>query len=202
MYVGDQEAEAVEVPFSGRQGRFNLQGKPHYDDFHYHLTSTLLDKNEAPIHIDIYAGLEGRPVSNVASIEKKVRGRTDEERALEVEYFVEQATEAIFEALDMDRIDDFERPDSAEWVYNRLTDTYRINMEVFWRTRRRRPFSRERSYGFEGVLEVEANGANARFLRRVATERTRRRWAVTIGDATFSLGSLMPYVHEEEEAEE
>ena len=199
VYVGDQEAEAVEVPFSGRQGRFNLQGKPHYEDFHYHLTSTLLDTVEAPVHFDIYAGLEGQPVSNVASVEKKVRGRTDEERAREVEYFVEQATEAILDALDMGSIDDFERPDSTEWVYNRLTDTYRATVEVFWRTRRRRPFSRERSYGFEGVLEVEANGANARFLRRAATDRTLRRWALTIGDATVSLGTLTPYIHEEEE---
>ncbi len=202
VYVGDQEEEAVEVPFSARRGRFNLQGKPHYDDFHYHLTSTLLDTSEARVHFDIYAGLEGLPVSNVASVEKKVRGRTDEERVLEVDYFVEQATEAIFEALDIDDIDDFERPDSTEWAYNRLTDTYRINVEVFWRMRRRRPFSRPRSYGFEGVLEVEASGANARFLRRAATERTLRRWAVTIGDATISLGTLTPYVHEEDEGEE
>ena len=199
VYVGDQEEEAVEVPFSGRNGRFDLQGKPHYDDFYYHLTSTLLDNNEAPIHFDIYAGLEGEPVSNVASVEKWVRARTNEERVLEVDYFVEQAAEAILEALDMDEIDDWEKPDSTEWFHNRLTNTYRINMEVAWRTSRRRPFSRERFYGFEGVLEVEASGANARFYRRAADNRTRRRWNARVGDATLALGTLTPYVHEEED---
>ncbi len=202
VFVGDQDQEAVEVPLLGRQGRFNLQGRPHYDDFTYHLTSTLIDEKKAQVHIEVYAGLEGKPALRLASVEKQVRVKTDEERALEVEYFVEQTVEALLETLEIDEIEWFDRPDSTSWVFNQLTNTYRIKMALAWETRR--PFlgRRRGSYVLEGLLELDAGGANARFTRQFANGRTARRWDMTVGETVLSLGTLERYVHEEEEGEE
>ncbi len=197
VFVGSQDQEAVEVPLSGHRGRFNLQGRPHFDDFQYHLTSTLMDEKTAPVHFEVFAGLEGEPAAHVASVEKQVRVKTDEERALEVEYFAEQAIEAILEALEIDEIDWLEKPDSTDWFFNQLTNTYRIKVEIAWQTRGEF-FRRRRSYELDGLLEMDAGGTNARFVRQAANSRTARRWAATLSSPTLSLGALERYIHDEE----
>lgn len=197
VFVGDQEQEAVRVPVSGTQGRFTLQGRPHFDDFHYHLTSMLMDEKAAPVHIEVFAGLAGQTALRVASVEKQVRVKTEAERALEVAYFVEQSTEALLEALEVEEVDWLARPDSTDWVFNQLTNSYRITVEIAWQTRGSF-IRRRRSYELEGVLELDASGANARFTRRHANERAARRWGDTVGERTLLLGTLKLFVHEED----
>ncbi len=197
-YVGDEAQEAIKIPFTSRRGRFNLEGKPHFNDFHYHLTSALMDSETAAVHFDIYAGLAGWPVEQVASVMKSVREKTEEERAQEVAYFVDQATEALLVALDLPEMDWFDSPDSTAWTFNTLTDTYRVKMELAW-GRRGRLFRRHRAYQLGGVLEVEAQGTNARFTRQTTNERTARYWAFTIGEPTLPLGTLEPYPYEEDD---
>jgi len=200
-YVGKQTEEAVEVPITGNKGRFDLQGRPHFDEFQYQLTSALIEQGTAPVHFEVYAGLEGWPASLLASDEKKVRDKTEEERALEVEHFIEQATEMLFDALEIEEVDWMEQTDSTTWVFNQLTNTYRIKMALAWEVDEGRFFRRPRMYEVEGLLEVEAGGDNARFVRQAANGRTARRWADTVAGPTLALGPLEPYDYEEEEEE-
>ena len=198
-YVGDQNEEAVKVPFSRRQGRFALKGRPHYNDFRYHLRSMLMDAPEAAVHFDVYAGLNGQSALHLASVEKRVRQKTDEERFLEVRHFVEQAAEKIFEVLDVDHRERWSRAYIDEWTFQPLTHTYQIALEIIWR-RGRLVF--ERSYELEGVLEVAENGADAQFIRQDANGRAARRWNSRIRGNQLSLGTLDPYVPEEEHLSE
>lgn len=198
-YVGDQNDEAVKVPFSHRKGRFILKGRPHYDDFQYHLKSTLMDAPQAPVHFEVYAELNGQSALRLASVEKRVRKKTDEERYLEVRHFAEQAAERVFEALDVDYLGRWARTYIGEWTFQPPTNTYQVEVEIIWRRGR---FVFERSYELEGVLEVEENGANARFLRRDANGRARRRWESRIRGSQLSLGTLTPYVPKEENLSE
>ena len=198
-YVGDQDKEAVKVPFSRRKGQFVLKGRPHYDDFQYHLKSTLMDAPEAPVHFEVYAGFNGQSALRLASVEKSVRIKTDEERFLEVRHFVEQAAEQIFEALDVDHRERWARAYIDEWTFQPPTSTYQIEVEIVWRRGR---FVFERSYELEGVLEVEEDGANVRFIYRGANGRAGRRWSSRVRGNQLSLGTLTPYVSEEEQVSE
>ncbi len=194
-YVGDQNQEAVKVPFSRRRGRFSLKGRPHYDDFEYHLKSMLMDAPEAPVRFDVYAELNGQPALRLASVEKRVQTKTEEERILEVRHFAEQAAEQILDRLDMDHRDRWVRAYVDEWIFQPLTKTYLIELEIVWR-RGRLVF--ERTYELEGVLEVGENGANARFLFQDANGRAARRWASRVRGDRLSLGTLAPYVLDQE----
>lgn len=194
-YVGDQDQEAVKVPFSRRRGRFTLKDQPHYDDFQYHLRSMLMDAAEAPVRFDVYAGLNGQPALRLASVEKRVRNKTEEERILEVQHFAEQAAEQIFERLGVDHREHWARVYVDEWAFHPHTHTYEIALEIVWR-RGRLVF--ERTYELEGVLEVEENGVNARFLRRDADRHARGRWASRVRGTSLALDPLMPYVPDEE----
>ncbi|MCH8960042.1 MAG: hypothetical protein IH820_01610 [Bacteroidetes bacterium] len=194
-YVGDQNEEAVKVPFSRRQGRFILKGRPHYNDFQYHLKSMLMDAPEAPVRFDVYAGLNGQPALRLASVEKRVQKKTEEERILEVHHFAEEAVEQIFEALEVDHRERWSRAYIDQWTFQALTNTYRIALEIVWRRGR---FAFGKFYELEGVLEVEENGANARFIRRDANDRAARRWGSRIRGNQLSLGMLAPYVPDEE----
>ena len=198
-YVGDRDDEAVKVPFSRRRGRFVLKGRPHYEDFQFHLKSSLMDAPETPVYFDVYAGLEGQSALHLASVEKRVRVKTEEERALEVRHFVEQAAEQIFEALDVDYRDHRARAYIDEWTFQALTNTYQIELEIIWRRGR---FVFGRNYELEGVLEMQENGANARFSRGRANDRAARRWRSRIRGNQLSLGTLAPYVSEEKNLSE
>ena len=168
---------------------------PHYDDFQYHLKSMLMDAPEVPVRFDVYAGLNGQSALHLASVEKRVQKKTEEERILEVHHFAEEAAEQIFEALEVDHRERWSRVYTDEWTFQALTNTYLISLEIVWR-RGRLVF--ERFYELEGVLEVEENGTNARFIRRDANGRAARRWGSRIRGNQLLLGTLAPYLPDQE----
>ncbi len=195
-YVGEAAGEAVRVPFSQTRGRFDLTRYAHFEDFRYHLKSQLLDRQEAAVRFDVYAGLNGQEAYRLASIEKRVRAKTDEERRMEVGFFAEQAAARLLERLDVDA---HERQAGAYvdgWDFNRITGAYVVEMTVVWREGGRL-FGR--LHELEGLLEVQEDGAEARFLLRASNERAARRWRRHTRSEVLPLGTLDVY-HPEDEA--
>jgi len=195
-YVGDHQG-AVKLPFSRNQGRFTLKDQPHYDDFQYYLKSMLMDQEEAPVFFDVYAGFAGQTALRLASVEKRVRKKTNEERQLEIRHFVDQAIGRLLERLDVSERDRPARVNIDTWTSNALTSTYLINVEVAWGRDR---FILGGRYELVGRIEVEESGANARFVRQDANNRARRLWVEVLGGDTFRLGDLSSYVPGEEGA--
>ncbi|MFQ5570526.1 MAG: hypothetical protein ACE5G0_12665 [Rhodothermales bacterium] len=195
-YVGEEEEQAVKVPFTRRRGRFSLKGRPHYKDFQYNLESMFVDQREAQVYFDVYAGVGGVLEHRLVSIEKRLRHKSPEERILEVQYFAEQAVTQILDALDVEPRRRWARAYINEWDFQPLTRTYRIELDIVWRARRGF-FSR--GYELNGVLDVKEDGTDSRFLRRHSNERAARLWRVRVPDDALTLGTLEPYVHSREE---
>ena len=189
-YVGDQKGEPVKVPFSRTSGRFDMASLDHFDDFKYGLRWRLREAREAQVHFDVYAGFAGQPSVRLASIEKQVRMKTQEERELDVRYFAEQATTQILDRLGLNDEDVSARAYIDDWTINELTYTYQIQLEIEWRSE---GFFFGRGYDVEGVLEVLEDGSDARFSIHDANHRARDRWRDDIGLRSLALGSLDLY---------
>lgn len=189
-YVGDQQNEAVKVPFSRGSGRFDMAQLDHFDDFKYYLRWRLREKREAQVHFDVYAGFEGQPTFRLASIEKEVRMKTREERERDVRFFAEQAAEEVFDRLGLDEVDIGARAYIDDWTINELTYTYTIRLEINWHTGGLF-FGRE--YELEGVLEILEDGSDARFQFNRANNAAEHRWRDHVGVGDLALGSLALY---------
>ncbi len=195
-YVGDADTEAVQVPFSARRGRFDLKRYAHFDDFRYHLKARLIDVQEAAVRFDVYAGLRGQPAYRLASVEKRVRAKTEEERLLEVRHFARQAIGQILERLGFAEHEQRARVYLDHWEFNRLTGVYLVELEMAWR----QGGFFGRRYELTGLLEVKEDGAEARFVRRRANERAGQRWRDAAPGNLLMLDTLTPYVAPEEKA--
>lgn len=185
-YVGEHRDEAVRVPFSRNQGRFNLKRHANFDDFQYRLKSRLLDDDSAAVHFDVYAGFEGQPATRLASIEKYLQSKSEDERLEDVYTFVERAARRLLDVLRVDR-DERVRAYVDDWKFNALARTYIVEMEVVWRSGGR---FFGRSYTLAGVLDVHENGHNAHFRLTHTNDRGGRRWRDYVDDRSLPLGTL------------
>ncbi len=187
-YVQDRRAEAVRIPFSGTEGRFDLSRLGGYDDFRFSLRSQLFSREAALVVFDVYAGLGGhaRPVSRVA---RAVRMKTEAERAEVVRTFARQATEALAQRLDEEAAPKTVVAYVDEWTYDRFQRTYAAEVEMRWRGGHR---GRD-WHTLAGTLRVDAEGEAATFEIERANRDARRRWRRHAKDAqTLALGSLDP----------
>lgn len=189
-YIDGQQARAMRVPLSGRQGQFNLARAANYRDFRNDLDLRLLNEEEITIHLDLYAGL-GIEKEQVASVEKHIRPKTDAERTYDVASFAEQAATQILSGLQVAnqrRV----RAYIDAWSYNKLNRRYTIEMEVQWGGT---SFGAGR-YRLHGVLEVGEDGREGAFMMKRANRRAERTWADVHQDPRFQLQPMDVEVEE------
>lgn len=191
-YVGGQQEGTVKVPFERGEGRFDLQRYAGYRDFQYHLKSKLLDDREARVRFDVYAGLDKRAIQRVATVEKRVRKKTHRERAEEVRYFAEQATDKILDKLGVEGDDRHVRAYIDDWMFDDRTDTYSVEMEIEWG----RGYFFGRRYHLRGLLKVDEAGASATFDLYDANSRAEQLWYRAVRHDMLKLGVLEPLLHD------
>lgn len=185
--VDSQEDGRVKVPFTTSRGRFDLARHENYRDFKYYLDSRLLDEQQARVHFDVYAGINGQ-VARLASVEKRVELKTEEERREEVRVYAEQATERV-----VDELSSFLGGRRAvayvdTWDFDPASRRYRVQMEVQWRG----SFFRGDRYELHGELEVDEDGSQARFRVRSGNRDALRRWRDRVDADVLDLGTLDP----------
>lgn len=188
VWVEDPEAQAngtLRIPFSATSGRFDLSRYGNYRNFRYYLDSQILDEETARVHFEIYASLGDHPV-RLAAVSKEIHRKTPGERADDVRYFVEQATERL-----IDELGSFLGGRRAVaivdgWEYDRLSRSYRVTMEAEWEG----AFFNRRELEIEGVLVVGEDGTQASFQLLSGNRRAVSRWRDRTDDDTLSLGTL------------
>lgn len=191
-YVADHEQAPVEVPFTRSQGRFDLAGLTGFRDFRYHLRSKLHDEREARVRFDVFAGFEGQTTSRVATVEKRVREKTEADRIMEVQLFTQQATGAVLERLGFAG----ERRARAyidDWSYDAVSDRYVVELDIEWG---RRLFGER--YQLIGVMEVGEDGHTATFRRTHADREAHYVWERAVRGDVLALGTLEIEMSDEE----
>lgn len=183
-YVASREAQSLMVPFGDNQGRFDLASYEGYRDFKYYLRSQLLDEREAHVRFDVYAGFANGAPSRLASIEKRVREKSEDDRRVELRLFVEQATEALLEALEVSNRNAMAYID--DWRYDDRTNQYRAELELVWGGR---SFFGSR-YEVTGLFTVNEDGTEAQFTLYDGTRRGERYWRGQRLHRVVSLGNL------------
>ena len=187
-WVDGPEAKArgvLRIPFSRPSGSFTLSRYSNYRNFKYYLDSALLDHQSAKVTFEIHAGLSEAPV-RLASTTKEVHRKSDDDRALEVRYFAEQATEMI-----IDELGSYPGSRSAfayvqDWQFTSMDRSYLIELEVEWDGPR---FDRGR-HEVEGVLQVREDGSGAAFRIESGNRRAVRKWRARTDENTLPLGRL------------
>lgn len=180
-YLDDQRAQAIQIPFTRAEGRFNLTRYDNYRDFRYDLDTRLLDEEEVVIRFDVFAGL-GAEVEQVSSVEKRIRPKTRAERTYDVASFAEQAATQILDKLGVEerrRV----RAYIDGWDYNKLNRRYSIEVEVQWGGS---AFGRGR-YRLSGLLEVAENGQDGQFQVTRSNRRAERAWTRVLSERTLPL---------------
>ncbi len=194
-YVTDREAQSLMVPFGTTEGRFDLTAYEGYRDFKYYLHSTLYDDREAHVRFDVYAGFPNNAPVRLASVEKRVREKNDDDRVVELRLFVEQATEVLLDKLGVPNRNAMAYID--EWQFDARTKQYRAEMELVWGGR---SFFGSR-YEASGILTVMEDGTNAEFILRRGSRRAERYWRDRRLHPTVQIGDLdAPTLEELEEA--
>lgn len=184
-YVANQTDPPVKVPLRSSRGRFDLARLDGYNDFRYHLRSQLHDGREARVHFDVYAGFPEQTARRVATVEKRVRHKSPEERRAEVRYYAEHAAERILDTLgDMTRD---VRVYVDEWRFDPKEDVYQADLELRWG---RGLFSR--TYELSGILQVGERGAEARFRAVQGNRRARALWQRRVDARELDLGPIDP----------
>ncbi len=186
-YVDGHQDEGVRIPLGRQRGHFNLARLDNYRDFRYYLRSSLLERNEATVRFDLYAGLGGDE-QVVVGDEKVIRKKAREIRELEAGFFVEQAADRL-----LDRLSAFFGPSRTyvyldSWQFIEGERRYAIEMELVWSS----SFFRQRWYRVAGVLQVLEDGSSAVFRRTRANDRGEERWDDRIDGEEVSLGVLEP----------
>jgi hypothetical protein len=182
-YVVDQTEPPVKVPLQRTRGRFDLAGLDGYDDFKYHLRSRLYEAQEARVRFDVYAGFSEQTARRVATVEKHIKPKTPEQRRTEVEHFARQATERLFDALDVSGPD--ARVYIGDWQFDPRADEYRIDLDLEWG---RGLFSR--SHVLRGTIRVQEDGKAATFRIVEGNRRARARWHRYVDARELELGLL------------
>ncbi len=187
VYVDGHEEESVRIPMTRKRSRFNLSGLDNYRDFSYYLRSALLERNEALVRFDLYAGFGGDE-TRVADAESVIRKKPREIREQEAGYFVEQASVEILR-----RLTSFFGPSRTyvyldSWQFVESERQYLIEMEITWGS----TFLRRRWYRISGILEVSEDGSDARFRLRRANDRGADRWRDRVDGDELRLRPLQP----------
>lgn len=190
VYVPGHDDDAVELAINEASGLFNLRGAPGFNDFHYRLATALQDTVPAAVQFDIYAGFKPESIGRVASIAQLVQGVSGEARWREVVRLSELAAAALVAALTPGGEVEAQLPDTMDWSYNRLTNTYRLALDVRWRRARSSRFG----HYLMGMLRIDATDSRAQFTLTRATGATARLWKRRIGENTLDLPPLQPRV--------
>ncbi|GAB5520195.1 MAG: hypothetical protein RhofKO_24460 [Rhodothermales bacterium] len=188
---GRKDESTVKLPIRrfGRETSFRVDQLDGYSDYEFFLRSALLDENLAEVGVDVYVGAGEQP-SWLETVMAEVKIKTEQERADEVLYFVQQAAAEL-----TDRLSDRQPRVTAyidAWVYDPDTNLYEIETEVVWRERR--------EFVMQGVLRVLESGNGASFEYFRGNRRANDRWDDRIDLDTHPLGTLELREDEEEEA--
>ncbi|MEX0821831.1 MAG: hypothetical protein WD021_06775 [Rhodothermales bacterium] len=175
----------VRIPFASHSGAFDLSRYANYKNFRYYLDSRLLDDEMAQVTFAIHAG-PGNNVAPIKQVSKEILRKTEGERADDVRYFVEQATERLIDELGSFLGGRRAMAFVNEWEYNQLSRTYRVDMEAEWEG----PIFNRRALQVEGVLEVHEDGSNARFRLRTANRSAADRWRDRVDGDEMTLGTV------------
>lgn len=175
----------VRFPFTAPQGRFDLSRQENYKNFRYYLDSELLDEERAEVKFEVYAGLSSHP-QRLTTVSKEVLQKTEDERADDVRYFVEQATERLIDELSSFLGGRRAMAYVEEWDYNRSSRTYRVTMEADWEG----SFFNRRDFEIDGELAVNEDGSNAVFRITSGNRRALRRWRERSDGDEMHLGTL------------
>lgn len=186
VYVPGYDEDAVELAINGASGPFNLRGAPGFNDFHYRLATALQDTVPTAVQFDIYAGFKPESIGRIASVAQRVNGVSGEARWREVVRLSELAAAALVAALTPGGEVEAQLPDTMRWDYNRLTNTYRMALDVRWRRARSSRFG----HYLTGRLRVDATDHHAQFTLTRATGATAKLWNRRIGESTLDLPSL------------
>ncbi|MEM1096380.1 MAG: hypothetical protein AAGJ10_17410 [Bacteroidota bacterium] len=178
---GRKDESTVTVPIRrfGRQTAFRVDQLDGYTDFEFFLRSALLDESRAEVGVDVYVGAGDQP-SWLETVVAEVKIKTEEERADEVMYFVQQAAAQL-----SSRLSDRQPRVTAyidAWVYDPETKLYEVEVEVLWRERR--------EYVVQGVLRVLESGNGASFEYYRGNRRGNSRWNDRIDRDTHQMGTL------------
>lgn len=198
----------VRVPMSGEQGAFDLARHAGYDNFQYHLRSSLkqpgADRREGKtppgtvVAFEVRAGLNGAPPQPVNRVRKTVRRLTPAERARQVQLFAQGAAEAVARRLHEDRgEDDWEdewnetrtRATVMNWRFDRLKGHYEMDLRIRW-GEGENFFDEDDRYTLEGRLTVEEGSRQARFTGERGNDRVVRRWRRRVDGDELTLGRL------------
>ncbi len=181
-YVAGQEDAAIHIPFTSQRGGFNLANLRNWKDFKYYMDVALMREKAASVMFDIYVDLEGVSEA-VASVEKGIEMKSDDEHKEDIALYAEQAGEEI-----VDYLSPFLRRDRNtvyidRWTYNPFKKTYSIEMEVEWQGTM---FNRS-TYRLSGVLEVDETGEKASFRYVEGNRRASQRWEARVDGNVLNL---------------
>ncbi|GIV58975.1 MAG: hypothetical protein KatS3mg043_0064 [Rhodothermaceae bacterium] len=156
-YVASGDPVPVRIPFTRNRGRFNLARSERYRDFRYALQSQLFEGREAAVRFDIYARLMGGEAP-VASVEKRIVKKSEDERMAEVGHFVEQAAGEVLARLGLDATRRRVYAFVESWTYDPARRRYTVEVSIQWRRGWLRGWDE-----LEGRLVVREDGSEAVF---------------------------------------
>lgn len=181
VYVEGGQEQPLQVPFVQTQGRFDLSQLEGYQDFLFRLRSRLMDAQEAAVYFDVYVRLGSTEVQ-LASLERLVRHKTDQERLAEAGLYAQVGAEQVVRhlagAVDPNALHVF----LGEWAYNRLTRQYTLDLEVYWKG--------ETWAELRGALTVQEDGTGAVFTPRQRNAAAEAAWTARGIGETLRLGTL------------
>ncbi len=185
-YVAESGAKPVRVPFQKASGRFDLSKHDHFRDLIYDVKSALKDGRDAVVRFDVYAGT-GQEVRLLASDQKRIHLKTDDERSAEVAYYVKAAVEEIANRM---RISEHLVVFVDSWRFDSFRVRYTVHVDIHLGDRF---FRNDR---LEGTLEFSELGGDATFRLDEGHGRMRRLWRDRVDERTVTVGSLIPFIAE------
>lgn len=180
-----REKGAVMIPFTTAHGTFDLGRFANYPNFEFYLESRLLDERSARVHFEIHAGLKDSP-THLTTATRNVRRILEDERAAQIRYFVEQATDRIIGELGSLLRGRNPVAEVHDWSYNRRSRSYRISLRLEWEEM----VADRGRYELEGVLDVREDGSSAVFRADSGNEGAMQRWSRRTGGGALRIGGL------------
>jgi hypothetical protein len=186
-YVSGKDDAQIRVPIRRNRAKFNLAPLDHHKDFKYYLNTALMDEKAASVFFDVYVDLRG-VVSRIASVEKHIELKTEDQRLAEVGTFVDQAVEQLLQELRADGQAQSTHAFVNAWSYNSLKHLYEVEVELNWQEGRR--FGDW--YEVVGILSVLEDGSTPSFELVGGNRRAERRWHSYIQGEVFPMHPLTP----------
>jgi hypothetical protein len=182
VYVEGGQEQALQVPFVQPQGRFDLSRIEGYPDFLFQLRSRLMDAQEVAVYFDVYV-LLGDAAVQLASIERLLRHKSDQERLAEAGLYAQVGAEQVVRhlagAVDPNALHVF----MGDWTYNRLTRQYTVGLEVYWKA--------EAWAELRGQLAVQEDGTGAVFTPAHRNGPAEAAWTARGAGEVLRLGTLV-----------